>query len=378
MGRRKRIWLSFDSLDDKVFFLTVAVSIIVSIVVYITDILEGLSLSAQLAVLVILAFMLLLLFLGIRYPGRRKLLRFCLVLVLNFAMFPLSFFYSGGIHSGMILFFLVGLFLVPVMLHGKTSIAMFLLSLVFMIIIIDISQYRPHSVVPMSMEQHFQDVKVTMVISGIGLYAITVLILGAYDRERRKNNELMASLHDLSIKDALSGLYNRRELYRRLEIMYAQEEVAERKNTLVRENHYIAMFDIDDFKMINDTYGHDVGDDVLRKVSQCLGNGLDNRKGEIAARYGGEEFVCILYSGDMDEALRRTELCRQQVFELAWEHIPSLHVTISGGLVSCMDGEDLGKAMKEADKLLYQAKASGKNQICRKIETRRRTGMDIN
>jgi hypothetical protein len=248
MGRRKRIWLSFDSLDDKVFFLTVAVSIIVSIVVYITDILEGLSLSAQLAVLVILAFMLLLLFLGIRYPGRRKLLRFCLVLVLNFAMFPLSFFYSGGIHSGMILFFLVGLFLVPVMLHGKTSIAMFLLSLVFMIIIIDISQYRPHSVVPMSMEQHFQDVKVTMVISGIGLYAITVLILGAYDRERRKNNELMASLH----------------------------------------------------------------------------------------------------------------------------------VTISGGLVSCMDGEDLGKAMKEADKLLYQAKASGKNQICRKIETRRRTGMDIN
>lgn len=362
----KRIWFSFDSLDDKVFFLTVTVAIFVSIVVYISDIVEGLPLSAQLAVLVILAFMVLFLFFGIRYPARRGLLRVCLVMVLNFAMFPASYFYSGGIHSGMILFFLVGLFLVPVMLRGKASIVLFLLSLLHMIVMIDLSQYRPQLVTQMTLEQHFQDVKVTMVISGAGLYVITVLILGAYDQERRRNRELMASLHDLSIKDALSGLYNRRELYRRLELMYTHGETAERKNTLVREGHYIAMFDIDDFKAINDTYGHDAGDDVLREVSSCLENGLDAQKGEIAARYGGEEFVCILSSGSMDEAASRVESCRKQVSGLIWEKNPSLHVTISGGIVSCMDEDDLGKAMKEADKLLYQAKVSGKNRICRK------------
>ena len=363
MQKMKRTLQSFESLDDRIFFLTVNVSIIVSIVVLAADMIAGLSIEAQLAVIGILFIMFLLLLLGVRFPARRNILRLCLVAVLNFVMFPLSFFYSGGIHSGMILFFLVGLFLVPVMLRGKTSILLFVLSLVNMIIMIDVAQYRPEFVKPMTLGQHYQDVKVTLLISGAGLYVITVLILRAYNHEHRHNMELMESLRVLSIKDSLSGLYNRRELYRRLEVMYSSQAAHFRKDTLIRENHYIAMFDIDDFKSVNDTYGHATGDHVLQEVSRVLNEMVHPEHGEFAARYGGEEFVCILAADSQQEAYTRVDDARKKIASLKWENHKPAQVTVSGGIISCMKYDQLTESMKEADRLLYSAKTSGKNRI---------------
>jgi len=245
------------------------------------------------------------------------------------------------------------------------SVIIFVLSLLFDIVMVELAQHFPQLVVPMSLKQHYQDVKVTLLISGFGLYIITVLILGAYEQERRRNEELMDSLHNLSVKDALSGLYNRRELYRRLEVMYGGGEAVKREDTLVRTNHYIAMFDIDHFKVINDTYGHGVGDQVLRDVAGVLQSLVEGKNGEIASRYGGEEFVCVLQAESMEEAVRRVEEARQNVEALTWEEDPGLHVTISGGILSCMEDADLTKTMTQVDRLLYQAKAEGRNRICR-------------
>ena len=365
MKKIKKIWRPFELLDDEIYFLTVIVSLFVSVIVFITDILEGLSLAAQAAVAAIFVLMLVLLYLGLHFPAKRKQLRLCLILIMNFILYPLSFIFSGGIHSGMILFFLVGLFFVPVMLHGRMSVIIFVLSLLFDIVMVELAQHFPQLVVPMSLKQHYQDVKVTLLISGFGLYIITVLILGAYEQERRRNEELMDSLHNLSVKDALSGLYNRRELYRRLEVMYGGGEAVKREDTLVRTNHYIAMFDIDHFKVINDTYGHGVGDQVLRDVAGVLQSLVEGKNGEIASRYGGEEFVCVLQAESMEEAVRRVEEARQNVEALTWEEDPGLHVTISGGILSCMEDADLTKTMTQVDRLLYQAKAEGRNRICR-------------
>ena len=365
MQQFKKFWASLDSLDDRIFFLTVTVSIVVSVIVYIADILQGLALEAQLAVLAIFFIMVLLFFLGLKYPAKRTIFRICLVITLNFILFPLSFFYSGGIQSGMILFYLTGLFLVPVMTRGKASIILFVLSIFMMIVTIEMAQYVPSIVVPMTLSQHYQDVKITLLIAGIGLYLITVLILGSYNQERIRNEKLMESLRNLSEKDALSGLYNRRELYRRLEIMYGKPEVSRRKNTLVCEDHYIAMFDIDDFKKINDTYGHGVGDAVLKAVANVLNEMVDLKNGELAARYGGEEFVCVLYAPSIDEAYRRVEEARLNVAALQFgKGFPS-QITISGGVVSCTDTSNLTEIMKRVDALLYEAKANGKNRICR-------------
>lgn len=364
MQRIKRIWLSIESLDDRVYFLTVTVSILISIVTLITNMLQGLSMENQLVVAGLGAAMLLLLILGIRFPARRRLLRLCLVLVMDFVLFPVSFFFSGGIHSGMILFFLIGLFLVPVMIRGKASIFIFALAMIWMILMVEISQRFPELVAPMTAEQHFQDVKVTLLLSGAGLYLVTFLILGAYDQERKKNEKLMNSLRNLSVRDALSGLYNRRELFRRLEVMYQGREVPQRRNTLVRDNHYIVMLDLDNFKSVNDTYGHGVGDEVLKVVSRLLEEMVHGEEGEIAARYGGEEFVCLLAAGSMEEAFGRVDGMRQHLAGMKWKNDRPPQMTISGGIISCTEDEDLTRSMHMVDELLYQAKAQGKNRIC--------------
>ena len=365
MKRIKQFWKSLDSLDDRIFFLTVIVSVFVGIAVTITNQLQGLSPQTKAASFGVTGIMILLFYLGLKFPARRGLLRICLVLVLNMIIFPISFLYSGGIRSGMILFFLIGLFLVPVLTRGKTSIILFLLSVSVMLVIVDFAQYAPETVVPVTLEAHYLDVKVTLLISGIGLYAITFLILGAYNQERIRNEKLMLSLRNLSVKDPLSGLYNRRELYRRLEIMYGDEEKAVRKDTLVLENHYIAMLDIDDFKSINDTYGHAAGDLVLKKISDVLKETADSAEGEFAARYGGEEFVVVLKADSMNAAFQRIDAARQTIASLTWEEGFPKQVTISGGIVSCMDDADLSAGMRKADERLYHAKAAGKNRIVR-------------
>ena len=360
----KKWFRSFETLDDRIFLLTVLVAIFTGFIVYIADILEGLSLASQLAVLGIIAIMILLLWIGVYHPSKRPILRLCLVLALNFVMFPASFYFSGGVYSGMMLFFLVGLFLVPVLLRGKTGVALFVLSLLFMLIVIDSARYFPQFVTPMTVDQHYQDVKVTLLISGVGLASITMLMLRAYNEERVRNQKLVDSLRTLSVKDPLSGLFNRRELFRRLDIMYSPEPVPDRRNTLVPEGHYIAMFDIDNFKQINDNYGHAAGDVVVREVSLCLNQMVHPQDGELAARYGGEEFVCVLAGDSLDSALERVNAVRKQISEIRWKDDQPPHVTISGGMVSCMEYDSLSETMRHADELLYHAKHTGKNRIC--------------
>ena len=189
------------------------------------------------------------------------------------------------------------------------------------------------------------------------------VILRAYDKERRQNEALVEKLRNMSVKDALSGLYNRRELFRRLELMYSGAP-KERTETLSRAGHYIAMFDVDDFKSINDTYGHSVGDRVLSTISHVLYDMVNPRNGELSARYGGEEFVSVLAAQSMNEAYERVNRARERVSELRWEDIPGLTVSISGGILSCEDYTDLNQTMHDVDELLYKAKADGKNRIC--------------
>ena len=189
-----------------------------------------------------------------------------------------------------------------------------------------------------------------------------MLVLMAYRRERQEKDALNEKLRNLSVRDALSGLYNRRELFRRLEIMYDGEN-HERAETLTRQGGYIAMFDIDDFKHLNDTYGHSFGDRVLAGVSKTMLDAVQPESGEMASRYGGEEFGLILFAGSMEDAYTRMDKLRSDIFSLHWSEVPSLRVSISGGLISCEKYESITSAMHDVDELLYRAKASGKNRI---------------
>ncbi len=178
---------------------------------------------------------------------------------------------------------------------------------------------------------------------------------------RNKLAEQSRLLQIQSSTDELTGLKNRRALN---EIAGNIFEQADQQNSQTS----LLLLDLDDFKKINDAYGHCFGDNVLREVARCL---QDNcRTGETYARYGGEEFVCILKNTDREGASNCAERIHRSLRETLKFAMP---VTVSIGVATCAANcgfayEDL---LNLADKAMYQAKEAGKNRtvVSREIAT---------
>lgn len=354
-------WNNIDFLDDKIYYSVVAIGSVATLMAYVMGLVQDLSLAAGLSTLLCSLWMAVLLVAGIRHPKALPICRIVLVVGLTI-MLPPTYYACGGMTSGMVLFYLVTLFLVAVLLQGRTRIILFCVSLLVLGYSLHYGWYHPYLIRELTPRQEYEDVLMTFCTTGIALGAMTIFILRAYNNERQRNQELMDQLSNLSVHDALSGLYNRRELFRRLDLVYKPpQQQAVRANRLKLDGCYIAMFDIDNFKNLNDTYGHQFGDKVLATVSKTLRESVDPSRGEFAARYGGEEFVCIFYADSLDIAFERADAARRAISELCWNS--DLIVTVSGGIVSCETGVPLDQAMHDVDMLLYKAKHAGKNCV---------------
>ncbi len=121
---------------------------------------------------------------------------------------------------------------------------------------------------------------------------------------------------------------------------------------------FITLFDIDHFKAINDSWGHDEGDAVISGFAACLRERCP--PGGLAARIGGEEFVLLFSAADLEAARRVCEQSRTALKSQSFFH--ARHVTASAGLTQVVSGEDLGTALARADKGLYRAKQQGRDQ----------------
>lgn len=149
----------------------------------------------------------------------------------------------------------------------------------------------------------------------------------------------------LATHDALTGLWNRRGL----------PEYASR---FENDGYWVAMLDLDDFKSINDRHGHVVGDQVLRAVATVLTQKSGPQA--VASRYGGEEFCLLLPPQSADKVITLLTNVLESITNMV--PVPFVHVTISGGLAHAQPGESLTETIVRADRALYQAKNSGKNQ----------------
>jgi diguanylate cyclase (GGDEF)-like protein len=161
-------------------------------------------------------------------------------------------------------------------------------------------------------------------------------------------------LEQLMLTDPLTGVGNRRLLRLRLadEILRADR---------FRRGLTAVFFDLDHFKRINDSYGHDVGDAVLIQVAASLGANL--RQSDLVARYGGEEFVILLAETRLDEALTLVERMRNAVAELKIPGLPG-RITLSAGLAQWREDEHGDALLRRADQALYRAKEAGRNRSC--------------
>ena len=171
------------------------------------------------------------------------------------------------------------------------------------------------------------------------------------------NIQLRETLHNQSIRDPLTGLFNRRYLE---ETMLREERRAARDGLPIG----IIMFDIDHFKRLNDTHGHAAGDVLLRQLGLLL---LSlTREGDIACRWGGEEFMVILPGANAETTCQRAEELRVAIAHMAveFEGQPLEAMTISLGVAVFPEhGQNWQEVVQRADQALYRSKESGRNRV---------------
>lgn len=167
---------------------------------------------------------------------------------------------------------------------------------------------------------------------------------------------LQVALQELAIRDALTGLYNRRYL----------DETLEREVSRARREGSslsLVMLDIDHFKLVNDNYGHQLGDEALKRLARTL---LDDIRAEdVACRYGGEEFLILLPNMPLEAALVKAEAWRRAVEALVLEQgDAAIRFTISLGVAAYPEhGKTPDELTRNADRALYRAKHEGRNRL---------------
>ncbi len=192
---------------------------------------------------------------------------------------------------------------------------------------------------------------------------IVILLVVYWNRKIIKTNRLLEEaqkdieeknkeLEKLATTDKLTNLYNRRKIEELLEFEINRSE---------RFNHNfgLAIVDIDKFKEVNDTYGHQVGDKVLKELASILNT--NRRKTDFVGRYGGEEFVIICPESDVQGVIKLMETFKEKICNYKFSKVENK--TASFGVTMSQRGDTIESILKRADDALYQAKDNGRNKI---------------
>lgn len=194
-----------------------------------------------------------------------------------------------------------------------------------------------------------------MLITFATLLVFTMLFLLEINVAYKRLYDSNAELETLANTDPLTGLYNRRTMTIHVQNMYQDYHANKNPFSLI-------VCDIDDFKLVNDTYGHDQGDKVLVTISTILSKltrGLD-----FVCRWGGEEFIIFLRYIDREEARDIAENIRQEIAQTEMKvGDKTIHVTMTFGVSSVTETDDYKELFDLADSRMYEGKKSGKNKV---------------
>jgi diguanylate cyclase (GGDEF)-like protein len=184
------------------------------------------------------------------------------------------------------------------------------------------------------------------IILALGLLSMVIIALGL------NGLRLNRLLKNLSQTDALSGLYNRRFMNKGL-----QDEIMKFKR--YKTPFALLLLDIDYFKKINDTFGHDKGDLVIKKISSLMQKHI--RSTDICARWGGEEFLILASNSDLSGAIKLANNLKELIenFDFEINH----NVTVSIGVSSINESLEQESLLKLVDNALYKAKENGRNRV---------------
>ena len=198
---------------------------------------------------------------------------------------------------------------------------------------------------------HPPQVGVDMLINAAIAYVVITFLTSVYARFVTIRHEETSLRADI---DYLTGIYNRSAFQTHLDSEISRIQRLENKQHLS-----VLLFDIDNFKLINDKHGHTVGDEILKELCKLISANL--RKHDTFARWGGEEFVIIAPNTDISGACRIAEKLRHEIAEHHFNRVGE--ITSSFGVTEYSDGELVRDLIHRADGALYRAKGSGKNRV---------------
>jgi diguanylate cyclase (GGDEF)-like protein/PAS domain S-box-containing protein len=184
------------------------------------------------------------------------------------------------------------------------------------------------------------------------IHGATVLLLDA--RREAALAERCEALHEEATRDPLTRVANRAEFDRVLQLMVETSQESRQPCSLI-------MLDIDHFKQVNDTYGHQAGDEAIVGVANLLSSTC--RSGDLVARYGGEEFVVLCSDCTNADAVRRAEELRKQLQETHFSFLNNGKLTASFGVTELQAGDTCETMLRRADRALLMAKEQGRNQV---------------
>ncbi|MFH1809916.1 MAG: diguanylate cyclase [Pseudomonadota bacterium] len=195
----------------------------------------------------------------------------------------------------------------------------------------------------------------TVRLQGEGGVPGNILQLFVEDESAEATRSALAEMREVALVDVLTGLPNRRQM---------EQILNARLSELARDGYSfgVLFIDVDDFKALNDAFGHDVGDEALRMVSRTISNSL--RRHDTVARWGGEEFVAVLanlHEGALSRVAQKVRMLVAQS-ELSSARGP-LRLTVSVGGTMARAEDDVDSLLRRADTLMYQSKRQGKNRI---------------
>ena len=202
--------------------------------------------------------------------------------------------------------------------------------------------------------QIFFAILLNILLVGLFICLLSRAVFATFQQESRLTEAAIQEAVHRSELDSLTGLYNRTALYRELS---SRIRHARRTGTPLS----IILYDLDEFKEVNDEHGHAVGDECIVTLAQMLRDRV--RGAELAARYGGEEFVLVLPGTSLAGASARADISRQRVEETVfYDHGMPFSLTVCAGAAQWEEGMDAAALIDLADKRMYAAKASGRNR----------------
>lgn len=278
---------------------------------------------------------------------KQNLQRACVVEAVLVGGFVLSLVYQGGYNNTA----LYWVFPFPAILFGLLGVRNALIGNGILLSVLSLMLFIPDTIIA-----QYKDAEASRFIASLFIVITVCWINDFYRQKSHHALDLMYQNKDLQANtDSLTGLANRRFI-----------DAHVHANLLLRANSFfplaLIMCDIDHFKQLNDKFGHEAGDEVLKKVAQLFQQNL--RQHDIACRFGGEEFLLVLPHTDHQSARLVAEkvrvACEQQSLVIA---APDYTVTASFGVAVCTGAADFNQALKLADQQLYFSKQQGRNRV---------------